>query len=96
MNIQNIRLTGIVVTVVILLLVPFTAMRFTDEVKWDLRDFIIMGILLLGSGLICELVLRKVKTVGHRIAICMGILFALFLVWAELAVGILGTPFAGS
>jgi hypothetical protein len=44
----------------------------------------------------CELVLRKVKKIGHRIAICAALLVALFLIWAELAVGIFGTPFAGS
>ncbi len=92
----NKRLTGIVFTVVLLLLIPLIAMQFTDEVKWGLADFIVMGVLLLGTGLLCELVLRKVKKTGHRIALCAGLLLAFFLIWAELAVGIFGTPFAGS
>ena len=92
----NKRLTGIVFTVVLFLLIPLIAMQFTDEVKWGLADFIVMGVLLLGTGLLCELVLRKVKKTGHRIALCAGLLLAFFLIWAELAVGIFGTPFAGS
>lgn len=96
MIMPNKRLTGIVFTVVLLLLIPLIAMQFTDEVKWGLADFIVMGVLLLGTGLLCELVLRKVKKTGHRIALCAGLLLAFFLIWAELAVGIFGTPFAGS
>lgn len=93
---KNKRLIGIVLTVVILLLIPLIAMQFTDEVKWGLADFVVMGGLLLGTGLMCELVMRKVKKIEHRIAICGAILVALFLIWAELAVGIFGSPFAGS
>ncbi len=93
---QNKRLIGIVLTVALLLLIPLIAMHFTDEVNWALFDFIVMGGLLLGTGLMCELVMRKVKKFEHRIIICGVLLVALFLVWAELAVGIFGTPFAGS
>ena len=93
---KNKRLTGILLTVAILLLIPLIAMQFTNEVDWKLLDFVIMGILLLGTGLTCELVLRKVKKFDLRIALCAAILVAMLLVWAELAVGIFGTPFAGS
>lgn len=93
---QNTRLIGIVVTVAILLLIPFFAMKFTGEVNWTPIDFITAGVLLFGTGLLCELVLRKVTTIKYRIALCAGLLIALFLVWAELAVGLFGTPFAGS
>ena len=96
MNIQNKRLFGIVVGVGLLLLIPFLAMRFTGEVNWGPIDFITAGILLLGTGLACEFVLRKAKKIQHRIAICAGILLVLFIIWAELAVGLIGTPFAGS
>lgn len=93
---KNKRLIAILSSVLILLLIPFVAMQFTNEVKWNFADFIIMGILLVATGLICELVLRLVKSLTNRIIICGIVLFALFLVWAELAVGIFGTPFAGS
>ncbi len=90
------KLSGIVLTVAILLLIPLIAMRFTDEVNWTPLDFVVAGVLLLGTGLICEFVMRKVTKTGHRIAICAAFLAALLLIWAELAVGIFGSPFAGS
>ena len=96
MIMQNKRLIGIVLTVAILLLIPLIAMQFTDEVNWTLSDFVVAGVLLLGTGLMCELVMRKVKKIEHRIAICVALLAALLLIWAELAVSIFGTPFAGS
>lgn len=96
MTFQDKRLTGIVFTVALLLLVPFIAMQFTTEVNWTGPDFLIAGVLLLGTGLLCELVLRKVTKTSHRLILCGAILVVLFLVWAELAVGIFGTPFAGS
>jgi len=93
---KNKRLTGILLTVVLLLLIPLIAMQFTDEVDWSPFDFIVMGILLLGTGLLCELVMRKIKKIEYRIAIVGVVLIAFLLIWAELAVGIFGTPFAGS
>ncbi len=93
---QNKRLAVIVLTVALLLLLPLIGMQFSDGVKWSLMDFIVAGVLLLGTGLLCELVMRKVKKIGLRIAICGAILVVLFLIWAELAVGLFGTPFAGS
>ena len=93
---QNKRLLGIVLTVAFLLLIPLIAMQFTTEVDWDLRDFVIMGILLLGTGLMAELVIRKVRNTESRLVIIGLILLAFFLIWAELAVGIFGSPFAGS
>ncbi len=93
---KNKRLFGILTAVVILLLIPFIAMQFTTEVNWKPGDFLAAAILLLGTGLICELVLRKVTNTSYRIAICAAILIVLIFIWAELAVGIIGTPFAGS
>ncbi|MFP4064288.1 MAG: hypothetical protein ACLFS0_02140 [Bacteroidales bacterium] len=93
---KNKRLIAILLSALILLLIPFVAMQFTNEINWSIADFLIMGILLLVTGLLCELVLRRIKSLTNRIIICGVILFALFFVWAELAVGIFGTPFAGS
>jgi len=64
-------------------------MQFTNEVNWTGFDFIVAGILLTGTGLVIELVLRKVKSRRMRIIVCLVVLFILFLVWAELAVGII-------
>ena len=93
---QNKRLISIVLTAAFLLLIPLIAMQFTNEVNWTAGDFLAMGILLVGTGLACEVVLRKVKKTRYRIALCAALIVALLLIWAELAVGIFGTPFAGS
>lgn len=92
----NQRLAGIVVAVAFLLLIPYMAMEFTGEVHWTAIDFIVAGVLLLGAGLAIELVLRMVTKTAYRIAICALILLILLVIWAELAVGIFGSPFAGS
>ena len=92
----NQRSIGILIVVAILLSIPFLAMRFTSEVNWSAGDFVVAAVLLLGTGLLCELVLRVVKSFKYRIVICGAILLMLFIVWAELAVGLIGTPFAGS
>ncbi|MHA6248931.1 hypothetical protein ACXYMU_13390 [Pontibacter sp. CAU 1760] len=93
---QNKRLLGIVLVAAFLLLLPFIAMQFTPAVNWSTSDFIIAGILLLGTGLVCELVLRMIHKPALRLILCAMLLLALLLVWAELAVGVFGTPFAGS
>lgn len=93
---SNKRLMLIVSAVALLLMVPLVAMQFTDEVDWNLFDFIVAAILLFGTGFLIELVMWKVKTTSARIALCGLLLIMLFLVWAELAVGVFGTPFAGS
>ncbi|MBK9636827.1 MAG: hypothetical protein IPO63_03080 [Bacteroidetes bacterium] len=92
---QNKRLFKILSLVPILLLIPLIAMLFTDEVKWTLFDFIAASILLLGAGLTLEFILRKIKTTKLRILFCAGLCLVFFLIWAELAVGIFGTPFGG-
>ncbi|UQD57153.1 hypothetical protein [Flavobacterium sp. K5-23] len=90
------RIVIITLITVTLLLVPLIAMQFTEEVKWTLMDFVVAGVLLFGTGFLCEIAIRKTKNVKYRIAICLAILIVLLLIWAELAVGIFGTPFSGS
>jgi hypothetical protein len=93
---KNKRFIGIVITVAILLLIPAIAMQFTNEVKWGPFDFLVAGVLMFATGLLCELVIRKVKKLEYRIAICAAVLIAFILIWLELAVGVFGTPIAGS
>lgn len=85
---KNKRLIIILSAVVILLLIPFIAMQLTNEVNWKTMDFVIMGVLLFGTGLSCELVLRRIKRIIYRIIICGLILLGALFIWTELAVGI--------
>lgn len=90
------RLNWIFIGITFLLCIPLVAMQFTTEVNWTVSDFIVAAILLFGTGMVCELVLRKVKSTQNRILICGAVLSVLLLVWVELAVGVFGTPFAGN
>ena len=85
---ENKRLKFILLFITFLLFIPLIAMQFTNEVDWTLFDFVVAGILLFGTGLIFNLVVRKIKNIKYRIAICVAILIVLLLIWAELAVGI--------
>ena len=80
----------------IILLIPFIAMQLTNEVNWSLFDFIIMGAMLTITGLLGEIIFKKVKIVKYRMALYVVVAIIFLLTWAELAVGIFGTPFAGS
>jgi len=88
-----IRILYIVGTI---LLIPFIAMQLTNEVNWSLFDFIIMGAMLTITGLLGEIIFKKVKKYKHRVTLYVVVAIIFLLIWAELAVGIFGTPFAGS
>lgn len=64
--------------------------------NWKPGDFVVMGILIFGTGLVYELVASKVKSAKHRAILAIVFLAIFLLIWAELAVGIFGSPFAGS
>ncbi len=70
----------------IILSIPLMAMQFTNEVKWTLSDFVIMGTLLFITGSLFVLVARK--TPKHRVIVGLAFTAALLWLWAELAVGI--------
>jgi hypothetical protein len=74
-----------------ILLVPLAAMQFTDDMDWDLFDFVVAGALLFGSGLTYELIARKGGNVAYRAAVGVAVAAALLLVWINLAVGIIGS-----
>ena len=94
--IKNIRLCILLGVVVLLLLIPVVAMQFSRDVNWTGFDFAVMAVLLFGTAMACEFILRKVKTFKNRILICGIALFLFFVLWAEIAVGIFGSPIAGS
>lgn len=95
-NFKNTRLLILLGAAASLLLIPLVAMQFTNEVSWSAFDFAIASIILLGTVIPVELVLQSVTTKSQRIWMICVLIILLLLVWAELAVGIFGSPFAGS
>jgi hypothetical protein len=53
-------------------------------------DFAIIGLLVLGSGLLYEYAGSRSGTFAHRAAVGIAVAAGLFLVWVNLAVGMIG------
>ena len=79
----------------LLLLIPMIAMQLTDEVNWSFFDFIIMGVMLSITGLAIGIIIKKIKYSKYRNIFITIIVMIFLLIWAELGVGLFGTPFAG-
>ena len=92
---KNNRLIILMTTVAVLLLIPLIAMQFTDEVNWNMADFMVAAVLLLVAVFTYEFISRKVKEPKNRTILSLVLLVIFLLIWAELAVGIFGTPFSG-
>lgn len=78
------------------LFIPLVAMQFSEEVNWSLGDFAVMGTLLLGLGFGLNLILKRTRQKDRRIVGIVLLILAFLLIWVELAVGIFGSPLAGS
>lgn len=84
--------TGILAAgTIALLLIPFTGMQFSNEVDWSARDFILAGTLLFGTGFSFLLITRNSDNILYKAASGMAALSGLFLVWSNLAVGLIGS-----
>ncbi|MDB5185297.1 MAG: hypothetical protein JWN38_1105 [Candidatus Saccharibacteria bacterium] len=81
------RIVGVTV---VFLLVPLIAMQFTDQVSWTVADFVAAAALLLGTGLIYELVVSKIGSRRYKVIFALVLLAALLFIWTSLAVGFLG------
>jgi len=78
------------------LLIPLLANQISDQVNWNVMDFITMGILLIFSGYWTQIVIKKIKSKSKKVVFISLILLIFLLLWAEMAVGIFNSPIAGS
>jgi hypothetical protein len=74
-----------------ILLIPLVAMQFTTEVNWTLSDFVVAGGLLFGAGLLFTLLARLGNNRPYRLAVGVAVAAGFLLVWANLAVGLVGS-----
>jgi len=81
---KNKRLIAILFAAAGLLLIPFIAMCFTDEVNWTPMDFVVMGAMLVITGLGIEVALRIIRATWVRAAAVAAILFGFLMVWGTL------------
>ncbi len=94
MKLKN--LIRLVLITFLLLLIPFIAMQFSSEVNWTFFDFAVACVLLLVTGILLDFAFRKIARQKYRIIIVLAVILVFLLIWAELAVGIFGTPFGGN
>ena len=90
------KLSFLPYSLLLLLLIPLTVMQFSSEVNWSLFDFVIMGVLLLALGFSIRFIRNKKSVLKYPLLMIIAVVVLFFIVWAELAVGIFGSPFAGS
>lgn len=90
------RMLAVALGTALILLVPLVAMQFTDAVAWTGGDFALAGVLLAGTGLAYVAAAPLLRSARRRMLLGMALAVLLALAWVELAVGVFGTPFAGS
>lgn len=73
-----------------LLVTPLVAMQFTPEVDWTLGDFLFAGIMFSAVGIVMELAVRASHSIAYRAGAGFALASAFFLIWVNLAVGIIG------
>lgn len=90
------RLLVLILITVAALMVPFFGNIFSTEFNWTGFDFIIAGILIFSIGLAIETLRANVSGLLKRSVYILLIIGLGVLIWIEKAVGIFGSPIAGS
>ena len=80
----------------LLLVIPLILNLFLTEFQWSLFDFLVMAILLTIVGFAIEIITYKIQNKRTRLIFMLLILLFFVFVWAELAVGIINSPFSGN
>jgi hypothetical protein len=94
------RLSAWAVIVLLMLLVPFFAMRFHlksydpgsgfEEIAWTVRDFIFAAIALYGAGFAYIMVTRNTSDSKRRLIIGIIVFLILAFIWVGAATGFAG------
>ncbi|RPJ03452.1 MAG: hypothetical protein EHM31_00755 [Candidatus Aminicenantes bacterium] len=67
------------------------AIPLVAQFPWSMGDFVVMGVLLFGAGLMYVLIARLSDIVAYRMAVGIAVAAGLLLIWVNLAVGIIGS-----
>ena len=79
----------------LVLLLPLIGVILFD-LDWNIFDFLIIGLLILFFSIAINLILNHLNSSKLRLILVLMLVILFLLIWAELAVGIFGTPFAGT
>ena len=79
----------------LILLFPLVGVIFF-ELDWSGFDFLVMASLILSLSIFINLILYYLNSSRLKLLLVVIVAIIFLLIWAELAVGIFGTPFAGN
>ena len=79
----------------LLMVIPLILNLSLTEFQWNLFDFSVMAILLTIVGFAIEIIRLKFRKKKIRLFLILLVLLSFLLVWIELAVGIINSPFSG-
>ena len=89
MKLNNILLTKksvfkLLIITLLLLLVPFIMMQYSDEVNWTIGDFIVAGVLLTFFGYLYKVLSKISNHKSTNVIIGVVLIGAFLLIWVSL------------
>lgn len=85
------NLIGAAVIAALFLLIPLIAMLISNEASWGIFDFAAAWVLVFSAVLIYKLISQQSGNTMYKAATAVGAGTGLFLIWANLAVGLIGS-----
>ena len=89
LSISKKQLARIALITLSLLLIPLIAMQITDEVSWQVGDFVVAGVLLVAFGYSYEILNKRLPGKRRQVLIAVSLLLLLIFIWSILAVDII-------
>lgn len=80
----------------LLMVVAFISNNFVEGFNWTGSDFLIAAILLFGTASFIYMIVSSKLSVRAKTIISIVIIHILMIIWVEMAVGLFGSPIAGS
>ncbi|MFA7287539.1 MAG: hypothetical protein WC055_01535 [Melioribacteraceae bacterium] len=74
----------------LLLIIPLTAKIISEEMKWSIFDFFAAWSLIFIASFIYRMASKNVNNITYKAAIALSVFSGLFLIWSNLAVGLMG------
>lgn len=80
----------------LLMVAAFVANNFAEGFNWTVSDFLIAAFLLFGTASFIYMIVNSKLSVRAKTMISIVIVLILMVIWVEMAVGLFGSPIAGS